>query len=81
MASGFLTTYLGIPIFLVIWLGHKFTVGRHDPWMYKPETVDLASDVREVEADAELWTGMEMVEKEHGGVDNKWWSKISVIWG
>lgn len=31
--STFVTSYIGIPIFFAIYLGHKFTVGRSDPWM------------------------------------------------
>ncbi|KAI1439587.1 proline permease PrnB [Annulohypoxylon stygium] len=50
--SGFLTSYIGIPIFLAIWLGHKFTVGRKDPWMYSPQDVDLSTGLSMVEADA-----------------------------
>ena len=53
--SGFLVTYLGIPIFLVLWLGHKLIFGRKDPWLYQPMEVDLTSGLREVEADAQMW--------------------------
>lgn len=80
-ASGFLTTYLGIPIFLVLWLGHKFTIGRRKPWIYKPEDVDLISGLREVEADAETWTRREIAEKRHAGQGKNLWKKLSVIWG
>ncbi|KAI1459808.1 AAT family amino acid transporter [Annulohypoxylon moriforme] len=49
--SGFLTSYIGIPIFLAIWLGHKFTAGRNDPWIYSPQDVDLTTGLSVVEAD------------------------------
>lgn len=77
--SGFLTTYLGIPIFIVLWLGHKFTVGRKLPWMYSVAEVDLVSGVREVEADAEMWTRKELSQKMQNS-HAKWWKKLAVIW-
>lgn len=51
-ASGFLTTYLGIPLFLALYIGHRLTIGREYCWAYKPEEVDLVSGVEEVNADA-----------------------------
>lgn len=81
-ASGFLTTYLGIPIFLVLWLGHKLTLGRKEPWWYQPDKVDLTSGVAEVEADADMWTRIEASKAEEvGKKGNKWLGKISLIWG
>jgi amino acid transporter len=77
--SGFLTTYLGIPIFLVLWLGHKLTVGRKDPWLYSPEEVDLTSNLKEVEADAEIWTRMEM-ESGNQKEGNKAVKAIKMLW-
>jgi amino acid transporter len=80
--SGFLVTYLGIPIFLGLWLAHKFTAGRNMPWIYAPADVDLTTGVREVEADAEAWTRMDMQKRDGGGGGSKnaWWKKISVVW-
>lgn len=78
--SGFLTTYLGIPIFVVLWLGHKLTVGRKQPWLYNPLEVDMTSGLREVEADAETWTRMEMIKKEQRSHGNAWWRKLNVLW-
>ncbi|KAF2795084.1 proline permease PrnB [Melanomma pulvis-pyrius CBS 109.77] len=78
--SGFLTTYLGIPIFVVLWLGHKFTVGRQTPWMLSPTDVDLTSGVREVAADAEMWIRLEMERKGNRGTNSKWWRVVSAIW-
>ncbi|OHE95087.1 amino acid permease [Colletotrichum orchidophilum] len=79
-ASSFLTAYIGIPLFLVTYFGHKLTVGRKDPWLYAPEDVDLTSNLREVEAEAEMWTAMDEVDKEKQGRSNEWWRKISLIW-
>ena len=46
--SNFLTAYIGIPIFLVFYLGHKLSVGRHDPWVITPHNMDLVSGLDEV---------------------------------
>lgn len=78
-ASSFLTTYLGIPIFLLLWIGHKLLRGRNDPWMFKVHNVDLTTGLREVEADAEMWTREDMAKKEEsrtGGL----WRKFSLLW-
>ncbi|OAA63484.1 proline permease PrnB [Niveomyces insectorum RCEF 264] len=77
-ASGFLTTYIGIVAFIVLWLGHKFTIGRKDRWLVRPEDVDLVTGQREVEADADMWTRMEEAGKEG---KHKWWHKVSLLWG
>jgi amino acid transporter len=80
-ASGFLTTYIGIPLFLALWLGHKLTAGKNEPWLYQPEDVDLITDVREVEADAERWARLEDEAKEgRSGPGHKYWNVIRLIW-
>lgn len=90
-ATGFLTTYLGIPIFLTLWLGHKLILGRGNPWFYKPDEVDLTTGLAEVEADAEMWTRLEEEEKarsmnmtETRGPVGSWLSavgrKVSILW-
>ncbi|EOD45295.1 putative proline permease protein [Neofusicoccum parvum UCRNP2] len=78
--SGFLTTYIGIPLFLALWIGHKLVRGLKDPWMWSPAEVDLNTGIREVEADADMWTRMEVAEKELKGDKSKWWSKVSNLW-
>ena len=79
-ASGFLTTYLGIPIFLTLWLGHKVIWGRKDPWMYKPIDIDLHTYIREIEADAEMWAKLdtERNSNKKGGNTLKWARRASV---
>ncbi|WYZ43264.1 hypothetical protein EsH8_VI_000963 [Colletotrichum jinshuiense] len=79
-ASSFLTAYIGIPLFLVTYFGHKLTVGRNDPWLLAPEDVDLTTNLREVEAEAEMWTNLEMCNMEKNGRTDQWWRKISLIW-
>lgn len=61
------TTYLGIPVCLAIYLGHKLTVGGSEPWLFEPAIVDLVSGIEEVNADAELWDWMERIRKEEKG--------------
>lgn len=46
-ASGFLTSYLGIPVFLILYGGHRF-YSRHDPWVISPRSVDLHTGLQEV---------------------------------
>lgn len=46
--STFITSYAGIPIFVVFYLGHKFTVGKNDPWIIPSEEVDLYTGLDEV---------------------------------
>lgn len=81
-ASGFLTGYIGIPIFLTLWLGHRFTVGRKDPWWRSIDDIDLVTGVAEAEADAERWDN---IEKERESAKNskglKWWNKTRFMWG
>lgn len=43
-ASSFLTAYVGIPIFLVIYFGHKAFHWR-EPWLRPPEDIDLFTGV------------------------------------
>ncbi|OQV00979.1 hypothetical protein CLAIMM_06407 [Cladophialophora immunda] len=78
-ASGFLTTYLGIPIFMLLWIGHKFTWGRNDPWMYRTAHMDLTTNLAEIEADAEIWTRMENMKAEQSN-QHSFWKKIAVLW-
>lgn len=71
----FLTTYLGIPIFLALWLGHKFTVGRNDPWMYSPKDVDLQTGLAAVEAEAEIWDRAEAINDTQRAEQKMGWPK------
>lgn len=48
----FLSAYIGIPCFLAIYFGHKFTSGKNEPWAIDPNDVDLFSGLKEIE-DAE----------------------------
>ncbi|CAK7231207.1 hypothetical protein SCUCBS95973_007833 [Sporothrix curviconia] len=54
-ASGFITAYIGIAVILVLYVGHKATAGRKDPWLLRPDQIDLTTGVAEVEADDLMW--------------------------
>ncbi|KAK3191601.1 hypothetical protein K4F52_002416 [Lecanicillium sp. MT-2017a] len=49
----FITSYIGIVVFALLYLGHKFTIGRNDPWAIPLDKVDLHSGLEDVLA-AEL---------------------------
>lgn len=49
----FITSYIGIVVFAVLFFGHKFTVGRNDPWMVPLDKMDLHTGMEDVLA-AEL---------------------------
>ena len=50
-ASSFLTDYIGIPIFLCIYFGHRIFYAWKDPWAHDPLEVDLNTGLQQVLAD------------------------------
>ncbi|KAL8851732.1 MAG: hypothetical protein Q9221_003342 [Calogaya cf. arnoldii] len=52
-AANFLTGYIGIPIFLILYFGHRWTVGKEDAWWHGVEEMDLVSGLAEVVAQEE----------------------------
>lgn len=50
--ADFLSAYIGLPIFVVIYITHRF-LNRSDPWAIPSHTVDLCSGLDEIEADEE----------------------------
>ncbi|KAF2003431.1 histidine permease [Amniculicola lignicola CBS 123094] len=67
--SSFLTAYIGIPIFLIIYGVHRVWAWN-DPWAYSPEDVDMHTGMPEVLAE----------ETPAKKVDGPWWRKLSLIW-
>lgn len=67
--SAFLTAYIGIPIFLAIYLVHRL-FHHSDAWAHRPEDVDLTSGLQAVLA----------AEKPKISYD-EWWQKVQVLWG
>lgn len=51
-AAGFLTAYVGLPVFFVMYLGHRL-YARHDKWARDPYEIDMWTGLKEVQ-DAEL---------------------------
>lgn len=49
--SSFLSSYIGIPIFFILYFGHNFTVGRSQPWYIPAHHVDLSTGLDEIKAD------------------------------
>lgn len=68
-ASSFLTAYIGIPIYLAIYFGHRI-YARTDPWAHPAEVVDLQTGLAEVLAE----------EKPPKPKSNKWWGFVTKIW-
>lgn len=46
--SGFFTAYIGFPVFLIIYLGHKLSAGRGESWWRSASAIDLISGLAEV---------------------------------
>ncbi|KAF2658263.1 hypothetical protein K491DRAFT_676514 [Lophiostoma macrostomum CBS 122681] len=69
-SSSFLTAYIGIPIFLAIYFGHRI-YSWSDPWAYRPEDVDMHTGMEDVLADETPPKNM------HG---QPWWKKLTLIW-
>lgn len=45
--SDFLTAYVGTLLFVVLFVGHKLTIGRKDAWVIAAEDVDLSGAITE----------------------------------
>ncbi|KAF2644300.1 histidine permease [Massarina eburnea CBS 473.64] len=69
-ASSFLTAYIGIPIFLGIYFGHRI-YAWNDPWAYPPLEVDLHSGMEQIMEE-------ETPARDHSG--EKWYMKAKRIW-
>ncbi|KAG6357315.1 hypothetical protein INS49_015193 [Diaporthe citri] len=46
--SSLLTAYIGIPVFLAIYVGHRFTVARDEPWYIDAKAMDLTTGMDQV---------------------------------
>lgn len=76
-ASDFLTAYIGIPVFLLIYLGHRISVWNDDPWVRAPVSVDLVTGLAGIMEDEES-DGPTQTNK---NTNYKWLKKIYTIWG
>ncbi|KAF2142110.1 uncharacterized protein K452DRAFT_227360 [Aplosporella prunicola CBS 121167] len=68
-ASSFLTAYVGLPIFLCIYFGHRLYTLR-DSWVRKPEDVDLYTGLDQILAE-------EKPPKVH---HSKWMRALTCLW-
>lgn len=78
--SGFMTTYVGIAVFLALYLGHKAIAGRQDPWLCSPSEMDLTSGLREIESDAETWDMEDSERAAKSKHKNMVLKRISLLW-
>jgi yeast amino acid transporter len=69
--SSFLTAYIGLPLFLVFYFGHRI-YNWSDPWLIDPKSVDLSvGDVVE-EAPSK--------QESQGEGKKQWWDILSFLW-
>ena len=66
-ASSFLTAYIGIPIFLIIYGSHRI-YSWSDPWAHDPKLVDLVTGLEEC-----------IAEEKPRMVYDTWYKKCRVI--
>ncbi|THW70369.1 histidine permease [Aureobasidium pullulans] len=78
--SGFITTYIGIVVFLALYLGHKVVAGRNQAWMYSTTEMDLTTGLREVNADAARWDRDDEELAESQKHKNVVLRKLSLLW-
>ncbi|KAF2134085.1 histidine permease [Dothidotthia symphoricarpi CBS 119687] len=67
--SSFFTAYVGIPLFLVFYFGHKI-LNWSEPWAYDPREVDMQTGLEQVLAD----------EEPQRKVSGPWYMKLKAIW-
>ncbi|KAG9734129.1 histidine permease, partial [Aureobasidium melanogenum] len=67
--ADFFTAYVGIPIPIIIYLGHKVFWARHEAWARPPLAVDLVSGLDEV-----------MTTYKEKKPYTKWYHYIKVLW-
>lgn len=75
-ASAFLVTYLGIVIFVVLWIGHKIIAARSEPWILHAADLDLKSGLDRVEQEQQLFLATAEESR-----DLPWWKKALKIAG
>ncbi|KAH7018951.1 amino acid permease/ SLC12A domain-containing protein [Ilyonectria destructans] len=75
--SSFLTSYIGLPIFLVIYGAHR-VYHWNEGWVIAPGDVDLHTGLDAIKALEEVEAEQEYPEK--GGVKGKAWRVVKSIW-
>lgn len=72
-ASSFLTAYIGLPIFLCIYAGHRLYSWKKESWFVTPTEMDLQTGIDEVEA-------IEIVSELSSLKSHTWLSEIKALW-
>ncbi|OTB03765.1 hypothetical protein M426DRAFT_321483 [Hypoxylon sp. CI-4A] len=79
-ASDFLTAYIGIPAFLLFYLGHRMAT-IHEPWVRQPSAIDLKSGLGDAsiyeEPDAVIQIETPISQYSQRG----WLRRLFAIWG
>lgn len=78
--SDFLTAYIGIPVFLLIYSCHRIWA-RQDPWIRTPESVDLQTRFTDVIVDVHPEDAILDSSALSRHKANKYVKKIYMIWG
>ncbi|KAI1407035.1 amino acid permease/ SLC12A domain-containing protein [Hypoxylon sp. FL1857] len=79
-ASDFLTSYIGIPVFLLIYFGHKFSATR-EPWLRSPNSIDLKTGLAEILADEESNSAIHEATSLAKHIGYRWLRRMYTIWG
>ncbi|KAI0398953.1 AAT family amino acid transporter [Xylaria palmicola] len=66
--ASFVSSYLGIPVFLILFIGHKMTLGREDPWLYPSPQVDLTTGLETIEEMTQAYIEAELESPGKSGV-------------
>ncbi|KAI0176116.1 amino acid permease/ SLC12A domain-containing protein [Hypoxylon sp. FL1284] len=79
-ASDFLTAYIGIPAFLLLYFGHRLFT-KEDPWLRSPGSVDLKTGLEDNLADEGSNATIPPVAGPLKYDVHSWFRKIGTIWG
>ncbi|OTB13915.1 hypothetical protein K445DRAFT_368112 [Daldinia sp. EC12] len=79
-APDFLTAYIGILVFSLIYFGHRVSV-RKDPWIRTPDSVDLKTGLADILAEEESDAAIETPGSPAKHDRNRWLRRIFILWG
>lgn len=68
-ASDFVAAYITLPIFLVLWFGHKLWSRSWKHWWYPVQEIDITSGIQEMEEKTQILD-------EERILPQTWWAKI-----
>ncbi|KAI1804167.1 amino acid permease/ SLC12A domain-containing protein [Daldinia bambusicola] len=79
-ASDFLTAYIGIIVFTLIYFGHRISV-RKDPWIRTPDSVDLKTGLADILAEEESDAAIEELDSPTKRDKSRWLRRTCTLWG